>query len=49
MEKKSINFPIVNGTLSETEADTSSRPTAVVSGFRSAFARDTSFLNDEEL
>jgi hypothetical protein len=46
-EKKSINRPIVNGTLSDTAADISSNPIAINSGFFSGFAKATILENDE--
>jgi hypothetical protein len=48
-EKKSINFPIVNGTLMDTEDDTSSRLTACNRGFLSGFARDIIFGKEDAL
>jgi hypothetical protein len=48
-EKKSINFPTVNGTLMDTLEDNSRSPIAISSGFRSGLARDTIFLNEEVL
>ncbi|KAG6857745.1 hypothetical protein H0H87_004161 [Tephrocybe sp. NHM501043] len=46
-EKKSINFPIVKGMLMDTEDETKSSPMAMRRGFRSGFARDTIFRNDD--
>jgi hypothetical protein len=48
-EKKSINFPIVNGTLIATEEDTSNKPTASSRGFFSCLASATIFRNEELL
>lgn len=47
VEKKSISFPIVNGILIETEDETSNNPIAMSNGFRSGFAREMIFRNDE--
>ena len=49
MEKKSINLPIVKGTLMETADDMSSNPIAIVSGFHSGLARATIFRKDDAL
>jgi hypothetical protein len=48
-EKKSINFPIVKGTLMDTEDDTSSKPMACSSGFLSGFARDMILRKEDAL
>lgn len=47
VEKKSINFPIVNGMLIETEDETSNNPIAMSRGFRSGLARATIFRKDD--
>lgn len=47
-EKKSINRPMKKGIDIDTDEDTSKSPTAVVSGLRSGFARDTIFRSDDE-
>lgn len=49
VEKKSINLPIVKGTLMETADDMSSNPIAIVSGFHSGFARAAIFRKDDAL
>lgn len=43
VEKKSISFPIVNGTSIETELDTSNKPTATARGLDSGLAKEISF------
>lgn len=45
--KKSISFPIVKGTLIETEDETSSSPMAVRRGFFSGLARATTLRKDD--
>jgi len=49
VEKKSINLPMVKGTLMETADDMSSNPIAIVSGFHSGLARATIFRKDDVL
>lgn len=46
--KKSISFPIVNGTDNDTDEETRSNPTAISNGFRSGFAR-LMILRNEDL
>lgn len=46
-EKKSMSFPMVNGTLMETAEDTRRSPTAMSKGLRSGLARATILLNDD--
>ena len=49
LEKKSINLPIVNGTLIDTALDTESSAIATPSGFFSGIARATILRNEEVL
>jgi hypothetical protein len=49
VEKKSINLPIVKGTLMETADEVSSNTIAMVSGFHSGLARATIFRKDDAL
>ena len=49
VEKKSINLPMVKGTLIETADEVSNNPIAIVSGFHSGFARATIFRTDDVL
>ena len=46
--KKSISFPIVNGTDKETEEETRSSPTAINNGFCSGLARRIILRKEEE-
>ena len=46
--KKSISFPIVNGTDKETEEETRSSPTAINNGFCSGLARRTILRKEED-
>ena len=46
--KKSISFPIVNGTDKETEEETRSSPTAINNGFCSGLARRMILRKEEE-
>ena len=47
VEKKSMSFPIVNGTLIDTALDTMSRPIAMPSGFFSGIASATILRKDD--
>ena len=44
-----MSFPIVNGTLIATDEETSSRPTAIVSCFRSGLARAATLRKEDAL
>ena len=46
--KKSISFPIVNGTDNETEEETRSNPTAINNGFCSGLARRMILRKEQE-
>ncbi len=46
-EKKSMSFPMVNGTLIDTALDTMSKPIAIPSGFFSGTASETILRNDD--
>lgn len=43
-----MSFPTVNGIDMDTDDDTSSRPTAIVSGLRSGFANATILRNEDD-
>lgn len=47
VEKKSINLPIVKGTVIETADEARRRPMAASKGFVSGFARATIFRKEE--
>lgn len=49
LEKKSINLPMVNGILMDTEDETSNKPMAIVKGFRSGFASANIFRKEDAL